>query len=92
MREVIWCEKKIIFGDLGTEWKCIRGHTEEGCNIIEYISDKEVTWEERVKLMHEDKIRSVVVGNFIITWKIGEDEFVTNIEENIDKIIEELLK
>ena len=92
MMEMIWCEDKIIFGDLGTEWKCVRGHTEEGGNIIEYISDREVTYEERVKLMYEDKIRSMVVGNFIIMWGIGEDKLVTRVEEDIKKILEELLK
>ena len=92
MMEMIWCEEKIIFGDLGTEWRCISGHTEEGCNIIEYISDKEVTWKERVELMYEDKIRSMVVGNFIIMWGVGEDKLVTRVEEDIRKILEELLK
>ena len=56
MMEMIWCEEKTIFDDLGTEWKCIRGHTEEGGNIIEYIFDKEVTWEERVKVYGDWKL------------------------------------
>lgn len=90
--EMIWCEEKIIFGDLATEWKCVRGHTEEGGNIIEYISDREISYEERVKLMYENKIRSMVVGNFIIMWGVGEDKFVTRVEEDIKKILEELLK
>jgi len=92
MMEMIWCEEKIIFGDLATEWKCVRGHTEEGGNIIEYISDREISYEERVKLMYENKIRSMVVGNFIIMWGVGEDKFVTRVEEDIKKILEELLK
>lgn len=95
MMEMIWCEEKTIFGDLGTEWKCIKGHTEEGGDIIEYISDKEVTWKERVELMYENKIRSMVIGNFIIMWRTGEDEFVIRVEkveEDIRKILEELLK
>ncbi|MBP5426576.1 MAG: hypothetical protein J6Y29_01550 [Clostridiales bacterium] len=94
MMKMIWCEEKIIFGDLATEWRCISGHTEEGCNIIEYISDREITWKERVELMYENKIRSMVVGNFIIMWRTGEDEFVTRVEveEDIRKILEELLK
>ena len=92
MMEMIWCEEKTIFGDLATEWKCIRGHTEEGGDIIEYISDREVPYEERVKLMYEDKIRSMVVGNFIIMWGVGEDKLVTRVEEDIRKILEELLK
>ena len=90
--EMIWCEEKIIFGDLATEWKCVRGHTEEGGNIIEYISDREISYEERVKLMYENKIRSMVVGNFIIMWGVGEDKLVTRVEEDIKKILEELLK
>ena len=90
--EMIWCEDKLIFGDLATEWKCIRGHTEEGGNIIEYISDREISYEERVKLMYEDKIRSMVVGNFIIMWGVGEDKLVNRVEEDIRKILEELLK
>ena len=90
--EMIWCEDKLIFGDLATEWKCIRGHTEEGGNIIEYISDREISYEERVKLMYENKIRSMVVGNFIIMWGVGEDKLVTRVEEDIKKILEELLK
>ena len=92
MMEMIWCEDKLIFGDLATEWKCIRGHTEEGGNIIEYISDREIPYKERVKLMYEDKIRSMVVGNFIIMWGVGEDKLVTRVEEDIRKILEELLK
>lgn len=92
MMEMIWCEEKTIFDDLGTEWKCIRGHTEEGGKIIEYIFDKEVTWEERVKLMYEDKIRYMVIGNFIVMWRTCEDEFVARVEENTRKILEELLK
>jgi len=92
MMEMIWCEEKTIFDDLGTEWKCIRGHTEEGGNIIEYIFDKEVTWEERVKLMYEDKIRYMVIGNFIVMWRTGENEFVARVEEDTRKILEELLK
>lgn len=92
MMEMIWCEDKLIFGDLATEWKCIRGHTEEGGNIIEYISDREISYEERVKLMYEDKIRSMVVGNFIIMWGVGEDKLVNRVEEDIRKILEELLK
>lgn len=92
MMEMIWCEDKLIFGDLATEWKCIRGHTEEGGNIIEYISDREISYEERVKLMYENKIRSMVVGNFIIMWGVGEDKLVTRVEEDIKKILEELLK
>ena len=90
--EMIWCEEKTIFGNLGTEWKCIKGHTEEGGDIIEYISDKEVTWKERVELMYENKIRSMVVGNFIIMWGVGEDKLVNRVEEDIRKILEELLK
>lgn len=92
MMEMIWCENKLIFGDLGTEWRCISGHTEEGGNIIEYISDREIPYKERVKLMYEDKIRSMVVGNFIIMWGVGEDKLVTRVEEDIRKILEELLK
>lgn len=92
MMEMIWCEEKTIFGNLGTEWKCIKGHTEEGGDIIEYISDKEVTWKERVELMYENKIRSMVVGNFIIMWGVGEDKLVNRVEEDIRKILEELLK
>ena len=34
----------------------------------------------------------MVIGNFIVMWRTGENEFVARVEEDTRKILEELLK